>query len=178
MSVTGPLDLNTAAVELLVASVEALDTIPDFDAGLDGAPDRAFIAPGDPALDCCDQLTVNVAQILDAPTAGGLAAGRKVAASVNHVYFAVTITRCVHVPDGDGNPPTSDELEADAAQMNADAWVLWNHLQNLWRSGDLFTFCDEVFWDGLRPLGPSGGCGGWTLFIHISLDGYQEASSS
>ncbi len=111
-------------------------------------------------------------------TVGGLAAGRKLAASLNHVYLVVTITRCVHVADDAGRPPSAAELDSDAAQLDADAWALWNHLQFLWRSDLLFTLCDGVFWDGLRTLGPSGGCGGWTLAVHVVLDGYEETIST
>jgi hypothetical protein len=70
------------------------------------------------------------------------------------------------------------ELAAASEQLNADGWALWNHLYNLWTAGLLFTVCDEVFWDFLRPIGPSGGCAGWVLGIHISLDGYNETFST
>jgi hypothetical protein len=172
----GPTDLHAAALELLNASVEALDTIPTYDATLDGAPDRAFVASGTPAIDCCDQLTVNVSQVQSAPLApGGLATGRQIAAKINHVFLIVTITRCYPMPDDQGTPPSPDDIQAAAEQLNADGWALWNHLYNLWRADQLFTLCDEVFWDALRPLGPAGGCAGWVLGIHISLDGYEEA---
>ena len=174
-----PTDLYGAAAELLGAAIEALDTIPLCDSSLDGAPVRAFVSPGVPAIDCCPQLTTHVVQVRDAPFAGGgLSEGRKLAASVTHVYLTVTIQRCVHMPDQDGNPPLEADMEGDARQMDADAWALWNHIWFLWRSGALFTICDEMFMDGLRLLGPSGGCGGWTLDIHISLSGYEEAASS
>jgi len=175
-----PLDLTSACEELLLAAVESLDTLPTFDPDLLGAPDRRFVAFGPPVLDCCDQLTVFVPQILDAPFAGqsGLGAGRKVAAKINHVYLVVTISRCYPQTDAKGNPPPVADIEAASDQLNADGWALWNHLYCLWTSGDLFTFCDEVFWDSLRPLGPQGGCAGWNLGIHMSLDGYCDVPSS
>lgn len=175
---SAPGDLWLAADELLGAAVESLNTIPIFDPTLDGAPDRAFVTAGSPVLDCCDQLTVNVAQVLTAPVIGGLPAGRQIAAKLNHVYLIVTITRCFPMPDDKGNPPPVAVIEDHSRQIDADGWALWNHLYNLWIAGQLFTVCDEVFWDALRPLGPAGGCAGWTLAIHISLDGYPEAISS
>lgn len=173
-----PGDLYATAQELLAASVEALDTIPGFDSTLDGAPDRQLIAFAQPVLDCCDQLAVSVVQVLDAPTQSGLAAGRKITMKLNHVFLAVTISRCYPVADSKGNPPSIAEVQGATEQLDADGWALWNHLYCLWTSGDLFTFCDEVFWDSLRPLGPSGGCAGWVLGIHMSLDGYNDCVSS
>jgi hypothetical protein len=174
-----PGDLHTAALELLNASIDALNTIPTFDPTLLGAPDRAFIDFGATAIDCCDQLAVNIGQILDMPLdPGGLASGRKIAARPPHPYLLVSITRCFPVPSDNGTPPPPDEIEEASRQLNADGWTLWNHLYNLWTADQLFTLCDEVFWDALRPLGPSGGCAGWVLGIHISLDGYGEVIST
>ena len=69
-------------------------------------------------------------------------------------------------------------MEEAAAQLNADAWALWNHLYNLVCAGQLFTFCNGVFWDGLRSIAPQGGCGGWVLNLRVALDGYEEAVTS
>lgn len=178
-----PRDLWAAADELLIASVASLNTIPVADPTLLGAQDRAFVDFGLSSLDCCDQLTVLVAQALSAPVPGrstsGLQAGRaSESMRLTHVYFLVTSTRCVPNQENDGTPPSVAELEASSAQLDADGWALWNHLYNLRMAGQLFTFCDEVFFDSMRPLGPSGGCAGWVLQIHISLDGYQEAIST
>ena len=173
-----PVDLQAAAEELLAASIESLDTIPTFDPTLAGAPPRAFVTFGQPVLDCCDQLTVSVGQVLDAPTRSGLSAGREVVAKINHAYLIVEISRCWPQPDDKGNPPSAAEQQAAAEQLNADGWALWNHLYCLWASEQLFTFCGEVFWDSLRPLGPNGGCAGWDLAVHIRLDGYCDVPSS
>lgn len=171
-------DLNTLCDDLLAASVEALDTIPGYDVSLAGAPERAFVSSGLPTLDCCDQLAVSAIAVNEAPTApGGLGAGRRnVTGRRNLVGLVVTITRCVPGPDEEMNPPTVAELEASAAQTNADAWALWNHLWEMWRADLLFTFCGEVFWDGLRSLPASGGCGGSTLTLRVSLDGYDDVT--
>ena len=175
----GPGALWFLAEELLDAAVDSLDTIPLFDATLDGAPERRLVTAGAPVLDCCDQLAVDVVQVLDAATGpGGLSTGRKIAAKINHVYLTTTITRCFPMPDSKGDPPPIAEIEAASRQIDADGWALWNHLYNLWRGDQLFTLCGEVFWDSLRPLGPSGGCAGWTLAIHVSLSGYEETFST
>ncbi len=167
-------DLYDLANELLEAAVVVLDGLPTLDPSLDGAPDRRFVSPGTPALDCCDQLTVHVAAVSDAPLPpGGLAAGKRKPGSLNHVSLVATITRCIPVPDAQGTPPPEGQLQAAAGQQDADAWVLWNDLEAMWRADDLFAGCREVFWDGLRPVGPAGGCGGWTLALRVSLEGYE-----
>lgn len=178
MAGIGPTDLNALCEELLAASVESLDTIPTFDNTLDGSPPRAFVSPGQPALECCDdgQLTVYAGSVNALPTGEPRLdkTGRK-----NIVGLVVTIVRCIpSAGDDQMNPPTGAELALAAAQTNADAWALWNHLFNMWVSGDLFTFCGEVYWDGLRSITSSGNCGGWNLFIRVDLDGYEEVSSS
>ena len=173
-----PGDLYATAQELLDASAASLDTIPTFDPTLNGAPERQLIVFAQPVLDCCEQLAVSAVQVQDAPLIGGLPAGRQVAAKLSHVFLAVSISRCYPIADNKGNPPTVAEVEDATRQLDADGWALWNHLYCLWTSEQLFTFCGEVFWDSLRPLGPSGGCAGWVLGIHISLDGYCDVSSS
>jgi len=178
MAGTGPQDLQALLGELLDACIESLDTIPDFVPGLSGAPARSYISPGLPALDCCDQLTVHSPVVLDTPLQpGGLAEGRKCPARKNSIGLQVTITRCIPVIENDEWPQPVD-MEAAAEQLNADAWALWNHLYNLVCSGELFTLCGEVFWDGLRSMNPQGGCGGWVLNIRVTLDGYAEAATS
>ena len=175
MAGTGPGDLQTLMQELLDASIEALDTIPTFDPGLGGAPDRTYVNAGQPAFDCCDQLTVNAWIIRTAPTEVGLDVGtqHRLGYRINHVGAQISITRCL-----DENsltvPPQATSLQALAEQTNADAWALWNHLWNLARSGDLVSICDEMFFDALTPVQPSGGCAGWVLNLRAQLEGYEE----
>lgn len=168
-------DLQTTCEELLAAAVAALDTIPASAPGLAGAPERSFVSPGQPAFDCCDQLTVHAAAALEAATSpGGLATGRRDAGMrENLVTLVVTITRCIHTIGNDGDFPTPAEMQGDATQMNADGWALWNYVWNLMRSGDLFSLCQAKYWDGLRAVNPSGGCSGWVLTLRVRLDGYE-----
>lgn len=183
MAGIGPEDLQSLAEELLTVCVEALNTIPTYAPGLGGAPARAFVSPGLPVFDwvepaadstgCCDQVAVHVEAITDAPTSpGGLAAGQK-KAKINHVSLIATVTRCVPTSDG-GFPPAVADLEASAAQINADGWALWNHIFNLVREGLFLTSCTEAFFDGMRSIRPSGGCGGFVLNFRAQLDGYEE----
>jgi hypothetical protein len=179
----GPSDLQALAQETLDASIDALDTIPLLSPGLGGAPARTFISPGTPADDCCEQLSVQVAAVTTSPIAqpgiqqGHLQSGYR----DSLVALNIRITRCM--PGWEANAvndttPSADDLTEKAAQVNADGWALWTHLFNLVVAGQLFTICDEVWWDGMRSYGPSGGCVGWVLTIRAQLDGYQEVVSS
>ena len=151
MAGIGPADAHALAQELLEACVSALDTIPESAPGLGGSPERYFVSPGEPAAlaaaECCDKLTVHIAQVTEAPTEptgqGGLAIGRRASYSrINHVGLIVTVFRCVptstNARSGVFDPPAED-LDATAAQIHADVWALWNHIFNLIRAGSLFS---------------------------------------
>lgn len=167
-----PTDLHGLSREFLNACIEALDTIPLYDASLSGSPARAFVAPGPVALDCCDQLAVHVSGIAEGASAPGLP--RASMARINRVQLVVTASRCVPVPDANSNPPSPAEQEAAAEQINADKWALWNHLYHLISNGELFDRCCDVIWGALAPLQPNGGCGGSRLSITVCFDGYEE----
>lgn len=158
---------------MLQAAIDALDTLPAL--GLGGAPERAFVTGGTPALDCCDQLTVGPLPIREADTAPiNLGAGtrHKQDFRINLVGMQVTITRCL---DWNSDQlPTPAVQEAVAEQVAADGWALWNYIWNLARSGGIFSLCDQVYFDSLSPLTPSGGCYGWTLNIRAELHGYES----
>lgn len=176
MAGTGPADLHALAVEFLAAMVESLDTIPAYEAGLEGAPARAFVSPGTPVWDCCDQIAIHPPLIQQGGTApGGLAAGKRhLTGTINHVTLLGTATRCIPTIDDLGRAPTPDALQASAEQLNADGWALWNHLYNLQSSGLLLSLCDQVFFDGINAVVPAGGCAGWTVTVRAYLDGYPE----
>ena len=178
MAGTGPEDLQALAEELLAASVDALDTIPTFAPGLAGAPERSYVSPGLPSFDftnvedfCegCEQLTVHVASVNEMPIRDDT---HKQGSRKNIVTFVVTATRCIPTIQN-GLFPTAAEIQAAAEQTNADGWALWNHIWNLIRSGDLFSLCGPVSWDGLRAINPSGGCGGYTLTLRAEVEGYR-----
>lgn len=168
----GPGDLHVLAQEFLDACASALDTIPSYEPHLLGAQDRQFISPGIPAQDCCEQLAVFVTPVSEADTTpGGLAAGKRVKIGrINHVRLFAHTSRCIPT---DVEPPVG-QLNAASEQLNADAWALWNHIFNLIESGQLLTLCQEVFFDGITAMTPSGGCGGWIVNVRVELDGYQE----
>ena len=172
-----PTDLQALCSEVLLAAAEALDTIPGFAPELEGAPGRAYVSAGEPALDCCDQLTVNAARTVEAltePLGLGIGDRHRYNFRRNQVGINVYITRCLDVQALQSLPPAPELLEALAEQTNADGWALWNHLWNLATEGELVSLCEQIFFDSLDPLRPSGGCSGWILRMRANLDGYQE----
>jgi hypothetical protein len=167
-------DLQTLAEDVLDASGQILGTT--------GNPEieRAFVSHGPPALDCCNQLAVHVAQIGEAATQAGtvLQPGlRHSFARINLTALMITVTRCHPVLDDNGTqPPSPAELTEAAAMLNADAWALWN---GLYRAQDvLFDACDLVFFDGMTPLPPQGACAGWMMQIRFVLEGYAPPAGS
>ena len=167
-------DLDLLCHEYLDACVEALDTIPVFDPGLAGAPDRSFVSPGASADDCCPQLTVWAERVTESPSSPGFTTGVPSCERINLVTLIARIVRCLPGMQENGNFPNADALEAAATQKDADGWALWNHVFNQHCAGLLFEECGEVHWDGLSSVNPSGGCAGWQLQVRASLGGYQE----
>jgi hypothetical protein len=167
-------DLQTLAENVLDAAGDILATT--------GSPEieRAFVSHGPPALDCCNQLAVHIAQIGEAATQLGasiLQPGlRHETGRVNLTALMITITRCHPVLDDEGDPPSPEELTEAAAMLNADAWALWSQLYRL--KDDLFAACDLVFFDASVPLPPQGGCAGWVMQVRFELPGYAWPSGS
>lgn len=180
-------DIGTAhdvATLLLESSAEALDTVHAFDATLEGAQGRQFTSPGQPVMDCCGQLAVYIPVIAPGDTSpGGLDAGKRfLHGQINIVNYQIVSSRCI--PNGFDpqtgiyNPPIAASLSAAARQLDCDGWALFNHLFHLQASGLLRNLCDEVFFDGLNALPPSGGCAGWIAQVRVQVDGYAETLST
>lgn len=171
MAGTGPGDAHDLAVEVLAAAVEALDSIPVFEPAFVGAPARTFVSPGKPAHDCCDdgQLTVHIQPVSEGASAPRVP--RASQARINRVALNIISLRCIQT---DPKGPDPDQAEEVAAQINRDGWAIWNHLWNLQREGLLFNQCGDVIWGQLTSIPAQGTCGGWSLTITASLDGYEE----
>lgn len=178
-----PTDLYTALDDLLTFAATALDTIPSFDATLDGAPASRFITAGLPSVDCCPGAWAYAGPLAEAPTSpqqAALDAGHR-SGSFNRVNLPtlnLLVMRCT--PAFGPGPtdtvlPSSTELAAVAAQVYADGWCLWNEISRAIKRGDLFSRCKEAYLDSGIPQDPSGGCAGWLMTIRINLGGYPSA---
>lgn len=178
----GPDDLHQIALDLLDACIGSLDEIPTLlpGEGLSGAPERAFISPGEPVWDCCEMLVVHsplITRELTSPISPSPVSGtqHRTGAWMNIVGLTVTIGRCL--PEGELKgtqyvPPTTDEMQAAARQINADGWALYNGISNRLYQGLLSEKCSGWKWGGVNSATPMGGCGGWTINFQAQLDGY------
>lgn len=177
-----PTDLNALCEGVLNASIAALDTIPGFAPGLEGAPGRAILTPGPPVFDCCPQLSVNANTTREAAAEPlGLAAGtrHRINQWKNLVGIQVWSARCLADAQG-ARAPTPEALMAVSEQVNADGWALWNYLHNVNRPGStdpIVSLCDEWYMDSMTPLQPSGGCAGWLVSIRAELAGYGDGEN-
>lgn len=167
--------LYDLAAELLDFCVVALDELPA------GAPDRAYVAFGLPAIDC-EQLTVHAFQVSEAstvPQETQMDVFRRANPypRVNLVYLVITIVRdCYPGPTlgQTATTPDVDDLVAASQVLYADGWQLWNAIKAGLDDGALFTRegCRFVGWQPMQPLGPEGNTAGWTFPLQVQLDGF------
>lgn len=173
---SGPTTLYDFAAELLETCVDALNTTAA------GAPDRRFVSPGLPVIDCCPMLSVHVGAILEgqtSPASPPMVAGHRSSFVKQPItQMVITIVRCV--PSGGGDnaasyiPPSAAQLDASAETLDIDAWVIVNYINWKQRAGDQFLGgCQALFMDPAIPLDPQGGCGGWQIPVRVAIGGYD-----
>ncbi len=157
------------AERLLAVCLEALLTTEG------GQPERVFVSPVSPVLDCCNQLTVHQPLISTEGTSpGGLAQGKRNVPRVNLLTFVVQATRCVPGPNKQGQAPSPEKQQAAAQLIMQDGWAIWNHLNRTRQAGSLFgSKCPAVFLDQPVPIQAQGGCAGWQFTVRPQVDGYQ-----
>ncbi len=165
-------DVYDIAVAFLDASIAALQLTAE------GPPARAFVSPGDPALDCCPQLTVHTQAIGDI----GLFAGNGALAPADRirrggavfVTLVIQITRCVAVSTENGGkltPPSPSAQQASAQVIDEDGWALWLGISDALKHGDLHEICSGAERLGGVKLQPQGGCGGWVFTYRYPIEG-------
>lgn len=167
--------LFNLAAELLAGCV----TILDWEA-------RHYVSIGEPAYDCCPQMTVFVQRVEDAavgPTAPqSTAAAQRIGKRGGRLIWAtmqVDIVGCVKTGTmtqaNKWVPPTADALHADAARLYEWGWKLRCGLAQMKRDGDLFdpAVCRETDLGLAIPITPEGGCTGWRIPVLVQLDGYD-----
>lgn len=157
-------------LEVCAAALEITDA---------GPPVMQGVVPVGPAFDC-EQLTVEVISIGDAPFAGtsSFATGGKITAAINLPGFRVKIIRCVHVIAEDGTPPTMAQQSEDAAKVNQDAWAIWTGVRTAQKNGELFGGeCDHLLYDGATGIEAEGGMAGWQIDFRAELAGFLNETS-
>lgn len=153
----------------------AADLLDAATTSLTDPPDRRFVSPGLPALDCCPQLTVHPGPLAKASAlAGGpLVPYEQVTGISENLWsLVITITRCTANPTG-AQPPPAALLAAIAAETLTDVWDIWNGIQDQIRSGILFhdLGCKATSIGPAVPLDEQGGCVGWTLSVGAIVPG-------
>ncbi len=163
-------DLNVVAQAFLAAATTALD-LTDV-----GAPARRYISPGEPALDCCGQLTVWIQAIANADLLAGNGALSREKAINRGTQPEITLflqaTRCVDLtPVKATDLPDPAALQAAATAMNQDGWALRTQLMWELRHGELAQVCSGAEFLGAQALIPQGGCVGWTFSFRYPVEG-------
>lgn len=167
--------LFNLAAELLAGAVTILDW-----------KGRHYVSIGEPAYDCCPQMTVFTQRLEDAaagPTApqsveGAMRIGKR---SGRRIWATMQIDVVGCVPTGTlsksnvWSPPSADALHVKAAEIYEWGWMLRCGLAQMKRDGDLFNpaVCRETDLGLAVPITPEGGCAGWRVPVLVQLDGYD-----
>lgn len=167
-------DLYDLASDLLTTCISALNWT-----------ERAYVSNGPPPFECCPQLTVHYAPFnrdyaISAPTPSPAIsqAMRSKRGSMNAINLVITVLECVPTVKLSGKTtivwPDVSDIDAATLKMTSDVWLLWNILQELWRSEQLFGGrCRPMDIGPAQPLVDQGGCGGWLISLRVQLDGYR-----
>lgn len=178
------LDLFSLCETVLDYAVLSLDSLPEEDPDLLGAPTRRFVAPGLPEIECCGkspsvqgQLSVHVEQFTEevtspiTPTPGENQ--RTQIGWLNKPVIIVMLARCSPVGTL-RSPPTAEQWTASARQVQSDGWALWEGLHYAQRSDAAFAaVCDGMTFQPAQGLAPEGGCVGWVFPLLPILQGYN-----
>lgn len=168
---TGVNNLFEFAQEYLDAVLTAIATT---DAG--AIPGPSFVAPGIPALDCPDMVSVHVQTLQMAPSspAGAMDADHR--AAKHYVVSAVLVAqfvRCQPMIDPVTGVPSAVEMTAAGKKAAQDVWAVWNAIKNEVRAGTIFNgTCPPNGIDPPAPITPQGGSAGWAFQVRPQIGGY------
>jgi hypothetical protein len=170
-------DLASGYLEAIVAAMDSTDT---------GAPQRAFVAPGQPVFETqCDQAAVYVPSLSDGATTPTqppeITGQRSRYGRVNLVGLTGYAIRCAAVS---GSPNMYEALSDSTLSVQAkavyeDGWAIWNWVNQLIRNDLLFGgTCGIAHFDRGSPYLTEGGLTGWQFQMRVQLDGYKPDLSS
>jgi hypothetical protein len=138
-----------------------------------GAPTLQYISPSAPAFDCCPALIVHVAALSEestSPLSPIAATGhRTLYGRVTLATLVITALRCAPMPQQDGSVLTAD-IEAVAAQVQSDGWVLWNCIDCAIRNGVFLDLCSIVHFDRAVAIREQGACVGWEMILRCEIN--------
>lgn len=154
----------TMAEQILGHAVDALNQD-----GLPGPPDRQFVSHGEAPWDC-ELLAVYLGTLSTKPLGRGDPNYLGICATIPKAQFGVQLVRCASTQK-DGVAPEPATLDAEAQARLVDAWALWMWLTGCWASGTLVdgVSCQNVTFDSLVPVPPSGGFAGLRMLLTIQI---------
>lgn len=169
--------LDRYSVDLLTRGAEALEAV--------GRPvHRAHLVPGNSEAwdNCCEdggQLFLRVVSLHPSTGPGGRGFPSLDARQACGIYevaatLALGIVRCAHTVDDYGNPPTPDNLTADALVGIYDAEVL---LDLIATSAD-HPCAQQVSVERWTPKGVRGGCAGGEWLFAVALSVFDREAGS
>jgi hypothetical protein len=145
-----------------LAQVLLAHTIVHFGAAGVELPEHRVVTAGAPAWDC-EQLTVTLVgvgwgQAPDSATESARPGSPVSVYAVRHALYAVSLVRCVPVPDEQGAAPTMAELNAAGLRFMRDAGLLSQALVEV-GSGlrNQLGPAGSVQAGMIEPIGPEGG---------------------
>lgn len=156
--------LATQILDLAEQSLDPDDTEQD-------APDRVFIAHGQPVVEFCEGPGTLVVWY---DTISTRQVGRSDAMQKQLVItFFIDLWRCW--PVGQNLPPSVEVIEEAVRLQHIDVWCLVNGVQ---QGFDQIVGCELVQFQEVRTLGPLGGVAGWRMPVTVGLSGYTASLPS
>jgi hypothetical protein len=138
------------------------------------APARSFVSNGEPAYDCCPQLTVHLMSFGVMPTTGTSGSGQTghPHAVIYQATYRLTIIRCTPQPQDDGTI-AAGLLSAHARETYIDLYALFPQLRRMIQRKQLLDadWCRGVSMNAATPVDDQGGCSGWRVDLIVEMGG-------
>ena len=138
-------------------------------------PDRQYVANGPPpdvAWDC-RQLTVALVRLFSGTPGlertGRVAGGFGPCATIWSAEYLIELVRCVAGLDDQGDSPDATVIDAEAATLLTDLYVLQQGLADAAAAGELGARCDDVAIGNVTLVGPEGGMAAVRVPIQVQL---------
>lgn len=157
MVITALYDLARDVLDVVVAGFSA--------AGVD-LPARQYVQAGEVAIDC-EQVVVEIGRVFLGLPGQEVASGLK-CCPPRSVSVVIWISRCVPTMADDGSTDP-DALDASSLAILTDGAVLLGTIIEAWKDGTLLSLCDSIAFQGMTPVGPEGGFGGFRLDFQAQL---------
>ncbi len=168
--------VTASTVETLTEQAESvLDAAETALAGtVGGIPDLSYISTSPPAYDCCPALIVHVARLSEEFTSPSVPSPasmlRPEITGLILATYQIVVLRCAASLTANGLPSPS-AIQAVSAEVQQDAWALWNGITHAYKDGLIFDNCLGFHRDDLVPVREQGGCVGWEWTLRAVING-------